>query len=100
MASYTTTKDMTVDGGFGNNSADHSGSTSRGIAADTLARPAEAKHWPLTTRRGRLMMMVAKIVRHGRSPTFKVAKVMVPRTVVQLILRAIAALRRPMPTGC
>jgi hypothetical protein len=39
---------------------------------------------------------VPKIARHGRSITFQMAEVMVPRTLFQQILTAIAALR-PLP---
>jgi len=38
----------------------------------------------------------AKIVRHGRSITFQMAEVMVPRDLFQTILAAIAALL-PLP---
>jgi hypothetical protein len=46
--------------------------------------------------RDRLVKIGAKIVRHGRSITFQMAEVMVPRGLFQQILDAIAALR-PLP---
>ena len=42
----------------------------------------------------------AKIVRHGRSITFQMAEVMVPRALFQEILGAIAALRPLPPARC
>lgn len=62
----------------------------------TLALPAEVARWSLTTLRERLVKIGAKIVRHGRSITFQMAEVMVPRGLFQQILTAIAALR-PLP---
>jgi hypothetical protein len=62
----------------------------------TLALPTEASHWSLTTLRERLVKIGARIVRHGRSITFQMAEVMVPRDLFQTILGAIAALR-PLP---
>ncbi len=47
----------------------------------TLALPAEVKHWSLTTLRDRLVKIGGKIVRHGRSITFQMAEVMVPRAL-------------------
>ena len=54
----------------------------------------------MTTLRERLMKIGAKIVRHGRSITFQMAEVMVPRALVQQILDAIAALRPLPPVRC
>jgi len=42
----------------------------------------------------------ARIVRHGRSVTFQMAEVMVPRDLFQKILGAIAALRPLSPARC
>ena len=64
----------------------------------TLALPAEVAQWSLTTLRERLVKIGAKIVRHGRSITFQMAEVMVPRGLFQQILTAIAALR-PLPVA-
>ena len=64
----------------------------------TLALPAEVAHWSLSTLRHRLVKIGAKIVRHGRSITFQMAEVMVPRALFQKILAAIAALR-PLPSA-
>jgi hypothetical protein len=64
----------------------------------TLALPAEVAQWSLTTLRERLVKIGAKIVRHGRSITFQMAEVVVPRGLFQQILTAIAALR-PLPVA-
>jgi len=42
----------------------------------------------------------AKIVRHGRSVTFQMAEIMVPRELFQQILAAIATLRPSPPARC
>jgi hypothetical protein len=54
----------------------------------------------MTTLRERLVKIGAKIVRHGRSITFQLAEVMVPRALLQQILSAIAALRPVTPARC
>jgi len=51
----------------------------------------------MTTLRKRLVKIGAKIVRHGRSISFQMTEVMVPRQLFQKILTAIAALR-PSPS--
>jgi hypothetical protein len=61
----------------------------------SLALPDEVKHWSMTTLRDRLVKIGAKIVRHGRSITFQLAEVMVPRALVAEILTRIAQLRVP-----
>jgi hypothetical protein len=66
----------------------------------TLALPAETTQWSLTTLRERLVKIGARIVRHGRSITFQMAEVMVPRDLFQTILGAIAALRALPPSRC
>ena len=66
----------------------------------TLALPAEVSQWSMTTLRERLVKIGAKIVRHGRSITFQMAEVMVPRELFHTILSAIAALRPLMPARC
>jgi hypothetical protein len=63
----------------------------------TLALPAEIAQWSMTTLRERLAKIGAKIVRHGRSITFQMAEVVVPRQLFEKILTAIAALRRRPP---
>ena len=65
-----------------------------------LALPAEVAQWSLSTLRDRLVKIGAKIVRHGRSITFQMAEVMVPRALFQKILAAIAALRPLPPARC
>src|ERR687883_691915 len=59
----------------------------------TLALPDEVKRWSMTTLRQRLVKIGARIVRHGRSITFQMAEVMVPRGLFRELLAAIAALR-------
>ena len=66
----------------------------------TLALPAEVAQWSLSALRDRLVKIGAKIVRHGRSITFQMAEVMVPRALFQKILAAIAALRPLPPARC
>jgi hypothetical protein len=61
----------------------------------SLALPDEVKHWSMTTLRDRLVKIGAKIVRHGRSITFQMAEVMVPRALFAEILTRIAQLRVP-----
>ena len=62
----------------------------------TLTLPEAASHWSMTTLRDRLVKIGAKIVRHGRSITFQMAEVMVPRALFQQLLDAITVLR-PLP---
>ena len=62
----------------------------------TLALPKEVEHRSLTTLREKLVKVGAKIVRHGRYVTFKLAEVAVPRNPFREILRLIEELR-PRP---
>jgi hypothetical protein len=48
--------------------------------------------------RDRLVKIRVKVVRHGRSITFQMAEVMVPRAMLQNILNAITA-PRPLPVA-
>ena len=66
----------------------------------TLTLPDAVRHWSMTTLRDRLVKIGAKIVRHGRSITFQIAEVMVPRTLFQQIRDAIAMLRPASPGRC
>jgi hypothetical protein len=66
----------------------------------TLALPAEAARWSMTTLRERLVKIGARIVRHGRSVIFQMAEVMVPRGMFREILAAIAALRLSPAARC
>ena len=66
----------------------------------TLALPTEVAQWCMTTLREKLVKIGARIVRHGRSITFQLAEVMVPRGLFQKILAAIAALRPSPPARC
>ena len=63
-----------------------------------MAGPERAR--PETGRSDRLAKIGAKIVRHGRSITFQMAEVMVPRALFQQILMAITALRPEVPGRC
>jgi hypothetical protein len=65
-----------------------------------LALPAEVAQWSMTTLRERLVKIGARIVRHGRTITFQMAEVMVPRDLFKTILGAIAALRPLPPVRC
>jgi hypothetical protein len=63
----------------------------------TLALPAEVAQWSMTTLREQLVKIGAKIIdRHGRSITFQIPEVMVPRGLFQQIVTAIATLL-PLP---
>jgi hypothetical protein len=66
----------------------------------TLTLPEAVSHWSMTTLRDRLVKIGARIVRHGRSVTFQMAEVMVPRALFGQILDAIAALRPLPPARC
>ena len=66
----------------------------------TPVLPEEGKQWSMTTLRDRLVKSGAKIVRHGRSITFRMAEVAAPRALFQKILSAIAALRPLPPARC
>ena len=55
----------------------------------------EAEHWSLTTLREKLVKIGAKIVRHGRYVTFKLAEVAVRRELFRKILSLIDD--RPAP---
>ena len=54
----------------------------------------------MTTLRERLVKIGAKVVRHGRSITFQMAEVTVPRQLFEKILTAMAALRPLPPARC
>ena len=58
--------------------------------------PETVSHRSMTTLRGQLVEIGAKIARHGRAITFQMAGFMVSRALFQQILNAIAALR-PLP---
>ena len=63
-----------------------------------MVLPEKVTQRSMTALRERLVKIGAKIVRHGRSITFQMADVMVPRDLSQKILGAIAALR-PLPVA-
>ncbi|MCY4560290.1 MAG: transposase [Chloroflexi bacterium] len=61
----------------------------------TLALPDAVEQWSLTSLREKLIKIGAKIVRHGRYVTFRMAKVVIPRDLFADILRRIDRLRPP-----
>ena len=61
----------------------------------TLALPDAVEQWSLTSLRGKLIKIGAKIVRHGRYVTFQMAEVVIPRDLFADILRRIDRLRPP-----
>ena len=72
--------------------------TLRSTHPTLLTLPNEVSHWSMTTLRDRLVKIGAKVVRHGRSITFQMAKVMVSHDLFKQILDAITALRpSPLP---
>jgi hypothetical protein len=66
----------------------------------TLALPDEVKQWSMTTLRERLVKIGARIVRHGRSMTFQMAEVLVPRGLFRHILEMIDGLRPKPAVRC
>ncbi len=61
--------------------------------------PQEVEHWSLTTLRGKLVKIGAKVVSDDRYATFQMAEVAVPRMLLAEILRMIAKLRPPPDTA-
>jgi hypothetical protein len=61
----------------------------------TLAMPKTAQPWSLTSLKEKLIKIGAKVVSHGRSVTFQLAEVAVPRQMFAEILSLIARLRAP-----
>ena len=62
------------------------------------AVPEEAEHWSLTTLRVKLIKIGAKVVRHGRTVTFQLAEVAIPRGLFAEILHRIDRLQpAPLP---
>jgi len=61
----------------------------------TLAMPAAAEPWSLTSLREKLIKIGAKVVSHGRYVMFQMAEVAVPRQMFNEILMLIARLRAP-----
>jgi hypothetical protein len=61
----------------------------------TLAMPAGAEPWSLTSLREKLIKIGAKVASHGRYVMFQMAEVAVPRQMFHDILRLIARLRAP-----
>jgi hypothetical protein len=61
----------------------------------TLAMPAAAEPWSLTSLREELIKIGAKVVNHGRYVMFQMAEVAVLRQMFLDILRLIARLRAP-----
>jgi hypothetical protein len=61
----------------------------------TLATPEPIKDWSLTSLKGKLIKIGAKIVSHGRYVVFQMAEVAIPRNLFADILRLITELRLP-----
>ena len=61
----------------------------------TLATPEPIKDWSLTSLKGKLIKIGAKIVSHGRYVAFQMAEIAIPRNLFAEILRLIAELRPP-----
>ncbi len=51
--------------------------------------PKEVEHWSLTTLRVKLVKIGAKVGRHGRYVTFKLAEVAAPKELFRKILRLV-----------
>jgi hypothetical protein len=81
----------------------------RGASAASCARlqprqlPAHTGHakpikdWSLSSLKEKLIKIGAKVISHGRSIAFQMAKVAIPRQMFQEILRLIAELRPKPP---
>jgi hypothetical protein len=61
----------------------------------TLAMPKAAEPWSLTSLRGKLIKIGAKVVSHGRHVTFQMAEVAVSRQMFADILSLISRPRAP-----
>ncbi len=67
-------------------------------ARTRVALPDEVEHWSLTTLCEKLIKIGARVVKHSRYVTFRLAKVAIPRTVFAEILHLIDGLRpTPLP---
>ena len=64
-----------------------------------MALAETVEHWSLTTLWEKLVKIGAKVVRHGRSVTFQLAEVAVPKELFRKILRLIDDLRRSERRG-
>ena len=64
-----------------------------------LVLPRRVKHWSVTTLREKLIKTGARIVRHARYVTFRMAEVAVPKVLFEQILARIARLTPPCDTG-
>lgn len=60
-----------------------------------MVLPRAVRHWTLTTLRGKLIKIGAKVVRHSRQVIFQMAEVAVPRALFRDILKEIERLRFP-----
>ena len=62
-----------------------------------LALPRSVRHWTLTTLRGKLIKIGAKMVCHARYVMFQLAEVAVPRRLYRTILNRIRRFAAIMP---
>ena len=60
-----------------------------------LALPRSVKHWSLSTLRGKLIKIGAKVVTHSRYVIFQMAEVAVPKQLFRAIMERIRRLRLP-----
>ena len=67
----------------------------RGFYNSALPRP--VKHWSLTTLREKLIKIGAKVVRHAKYVTFRMAAVAVQRELFAAILERIRRFGAPPP---
>ena len=70
----------------------------RGDAA--FALPKEMESWSLTTIRGKVVKIGAKVIAHARYAGFQMAEVAVPRHLLPRILDMIDDLRPQEPAPC
>ncbi len=64
-----------------------------------VALPKRVWHWSLTTLRGKLVEIGAKVVTHAKAVVFQFAEAALPRTFFKAILTRIGRLRRACDSG-
>jgi hypothetical protein len=70
------------------------------VAGFKAAGGAEFERWSLTTRRGKVVKIGAKMITHARSMVFQMAEVAVPHDLFDCILEMIGALRPRLAARC
>jgi len=78
------------------------GALAGGLIGRALRLPRNVKHWSLTTLREKLVKIGAKVTRHSKYVTFRLAEVAVTRNLFAAILDRIERLTLPPPVvvGC